>query len=52
MEIVYTTLAYPSVQGEPNNLDIFLDKRSPGNFRKVTPEYEKILIYTIEKAPE
>jgi hypothetical protein len=33
-------------------LDSFLDKRSPGNFRKVTPEYEQILIDTIEKAPE
>ena len=33
-------------------MDSFLDKRSPGNFRKVTPEYEKILIDTIDKAPE
>ena len=52
MEIVYTKLAYFSVQGDPNNVDSFLDKRSPGNFRKVTAEYEKILIYTIEKSPE
>ena len=52
MEIAYTTVAYWSVQGDPDNLDSFLDKRSPGNFRKVTPEYEKILIDTIEKAPE
>jgi transposase len=34
------------------NLDSFLDKRSPRNFRKVTPEYEQILRDTIEKAPE
>ncbi|MEG4272515.1 MULTISPECIES: hypothetical protein [unclassified Microcoleus] len=47
MEIAYTTVAYRSVDGEPDNLDIFLDKRSPGNFRKVTPESEKILINTI-----
>ena len=33
-------------------MDSFLDKRSPGNFRKVTPEYEKILIDTIENSPE
>ncbi|MEG4293944.1 IS630 family transposase [Microcoleus sp. D2B6] len=52
MEIAYTTVAYWSVHGDPDNLDSFLDKRSPGNFRKVTPEYEQILIKTIEKAPE
>jgi len=38
MEIAYTTVAYWSVHGDPDNLDSFLDKRSPGNFRKVTPE--------------
>jgi transposase len=52
MEIAYTTVAYWSVHGDPDNLDSFLDKRSPGNFRKVTPEYEKILIDTIAKNPE
>ena len=52
MEIAYTTVAYWSVHGAPDNLDSFLDKRSPGNFRKVTPEYEQILRDTIEKAPE
>ncbi len=51
MEIAYTTVAYWSVHGDPDNLDSFLDKRSPGNFRKVTPEYEKTLIETIDKAP-
>src|SRR4028118_544173 len=51
MEIAYTTVAYWSVHGDPDNLDSFLDKRSPGNFRKVTPEYEKILIDTIDKDP-
>jgi len=39
MEIAYTTVAYWSVHGDPDNLDIFLDKRSPGNFRKVTPDH-------------
>jgi len=38
MEIAYTTVAYWSVHNDPDNLDSFLDKRSPGNFRKVTPE--------------
>src|SRR6476469_2043720 len=52
MEIAYTTVAYWSVHGDPDNLESFLDKRSPGNFRKVTPEYEQILIDTIEKAQE
>ena len=52
MEIAYTTVAYWSVDGDQDNLDSFLDKRSPGNFRKVTPEYEKILIDTIDKDPQ
>jgi transposase len=52
LEIAYTTVAYWSVHGDPDNLDSFLDKRSPGNFRKVTPESEKILLETIEKSPE
>ena len=52
MEIAYTTVAYWSVHGDPDNLDSFLDKRSPVNFRKVTPDYEKILIDTIYKDPE
>ena len=52
MEIAYTTVAYWSVHGDPDQLDSFLDKRSPGNFRKATPEYEKILIDTIDKNPE
>ena len=51
MEIAYTTVAYWSVHGDPDNVDSFLDKKSQGNFHKVTPEYEKILIDTIEKAP-
>ncbi|MEG4861795.1 MULTISPECIES: hypothetical protein [unclassified Microcoleus] len=38
MEIAYTTVAYWSVFGAPDNLDSFLDKKSPENFRKVTSE--------------
>ncbi len=52
MEIAYTTVAYSSVHGNPDNLESFLDKRSPGNFRKVTPESEEILLDTIDKNPE
>ena len=52
LEIAYPTVAYWAVHGDPDNLDSFLDKRSPGNFRKVTPEYEKILIDTIDTDPE
>jgi hypothetical protein len=33
-------------------LDSFLDKRSPVNFRKVTPESEEILLDTLDKNPE
>jgi hypothetical protein len=33
-------------------LDSFLDKRSQLNFRKVTPEYQEILLDTIDKNPE
>lgn len=52
MQIAYTTVAYWAVHGDPDNLDSFLDKRRIGNFRKLTPEYEKILLETIEKSPE
>ena len=52
MEIAYTTVAYWSVHGDPDTLDSFLDKKSLGNFRKFTPESEKILIDTIAKDPE
>src|SRR6476469_6558370 len=52
MEIAYTTVAYWSVHGDPDNLESLLDKRSTRNFHKVTTEYEKILIDTIDKDPE
>jgi transposase len=52
LQIAYTTVAYWAVHGDPDNLDSFLDKRRIGNFRKLTPEYEKILLETIEKSPE
>jgi len=51
LERCYTTVAYWAIHGEPHNLNSFCDERSQGNFRKVTPEYEKILLETIEKDP-
>lgn len=52
LEIAYTTVAYWAVHGDPDNLKSFLDERSQGNFRKITPEYEKLLLEVIEKEPE
>jgi len=52
LEIAYTTVAYWAVHGDPDNLESFSDERSQGNFRKVTPHYEKLLLEIIEKAPE
>lgn len=52
LEIAYPTVAYWAVHGDPDNLDSFLDGRREGNFRKITPEYEDILLEVIEKEPE
>ena len=51
LDIAYTRVAYWSVHGDPDNLESFDDVRSQGNFRKITPEYEKILLSTIETDP-
>jgi transposase len=51
LDIAYTTVAYWSVHGDPDNIKTFTDERSQGSFRKVTPEYEEILLETIEKEP-
>jgi transposase len=51
-DIAYPTVAYWAVQGDPDNLDSFLDGRREGNFRKITQEYEKLLLEVIEKEPE
>ena len=51
LQISYTKVAYWAIHGEPDNLNSFCDERSQGNFRKVTPESEKILLETIEKDP-
>jgi transposase len=49
--IAYTTVAYWAVHGNPANLESFLDGRREGNFRKVTKEYENLLLEVIEKSP-
>ena len=50
--IAYPTVAYWAVHGDPDNLESFLDGRRKGNFRKVTQEYENLLLEVIEKEPE
>lgn len=45
------TVAYWCVQGDPDNLDSLRNQREKENYRKVTPNYLKILLETIEKEP-
>ena len=49
--IAYPTVAYWAVHGDPDNEDSFLDGRREGNFRKVTKEYEDLLLEVVEKEP-
>ncbi len=51
LDIAYPTVAYWAVHGDPDNLDSFLDGRRKGNFRKVTKEYEELLLEIIDKEP-
>jgi transposase len=51
LDIAYPTVAYWAVHGDPDNLDSFLDGRREGNFRKITQEYENLLLEVIEKEP-
>lgn len=51
LDIAYPTVAYWAVHGDPDNLDSFLDGRREGNFRKITQEYEDLLLEVIEKEP-
>jgi transposase len=51
LDIAYPTVAYWAVHGDPDNLDSFLDGRREGNFRKVTQEYENLLLEVLEKEP-
>ena len=49
--IAYPTVAYWAVHGDPDNEDSFLDGRREGNFRKLTKEYEDLLLEVVEKEP-
>jgi transposase len=51
LNIAYTTVAYWAVHGDPDKLDSLLDGRSEGNFRKVTKEYENLLLEIVDKEP-
>ncbi|BAY86695.1 transposase [Calothrix parasitica NIES-267] len=51
LDIAYPTVAYWAVHGDPDNLDTFLDGRRKGNFRKVTKEYEDLLLEIVDKEP-
>ncbi|NJM22977.1 MAG: IS630 family transposase [Richelia sp. SM1_7_0] len=51
LNIAYTTVAYWAVHGDPDKLDSLLDGRREGNFRKVTKEYEDLLLEVIDKEP-
>jgi len=46
------TVAYWCVHGDPDNLDSLRNKREQEKYRKVTPEYFKILLETVEKDPQ
>ncbi len=45
-------VAYWCVHGDPENLESLVDERMKGNYQKVTEEYVKLLLETIEKEPE
>lgn len=44
LDISYPTVAYWAVHGDPDKLESFLDGRREGNFRKITKEYEDLLL--------
>jgi len=46
------TVAYWFKHGDPSNLETFQDGRSKGNYKKVTPEYIKLLLELIDKDPK
>lgn len=46
------TVAYWCVHGDPDNLKSLQDKRRQEKYRKATDAYIKLLLETIEKAPE
>jgi transposase len=52
LDISYPTVAYWAVHGDPDNIESFLDGRREGNFRKVSKEYEELLLEIIDKEPK
>jgi transposase len=46
------TVAYWFRQGDPSNLETLQDRRSKGNYKKVTPEYLKLLLEIVDKEPK
>jgi transposase len=46
------TVAYWFRHGDPSNLETLQDGRSRGNYKKVTPEYNRLLLEIIEKEPK
>jgi transposase len=49
--ISYPTVADWAVHGDLDKMEIFIDGRSQGNFRKATPKYEEVLLEFVEKEP-
>lgn len=47
----YRTVAYWCVHGDPEDIESLRDKRTKGNYRKVTEEYMELLMETIAKDP-
>jgi transposase len=46
------TVAYWCMHGEPDDLSSLYNKREQEHYRKATPEYIKLLLETVEKAPQ
>jgi transposase len=51
LDLAYPTVAYWAVHGDPDNMESLLDGRREGNFHKITPEYENLLLEIIDKSP-
>jgi transposase len=47
----YRTVAYWCVHGDPEEIESLRDKRTKGNYRKVTEEYMQLLMETIAQDP-
>jgi transposase len=47
----YRTVAYWCAHGDPDNLETLCDRRTQGNYRKVTSEYKRLLFQIASKSP-